>query len=109
MSDPATYLASESLRSGQRIEIRALRPDDRDALIAAVGRASAQSLYRRFHGARGEFSEREVAFFVDVDLCGNGALGAVVDKTGQPIIAGGARYVVVQPGRAEVAFTVVDQ
>jgi RimJ/RimL family protein N-acetyltransferase len=109
MSDAATYLASESLRSGQRIEIRALRPDDRDALIAAVGRASAQSLYRRFHGARGEFSEREIAFFVDVDFVDHVALVAVVDRDGQPLIVGGARYVVVQPGRAEVAFAVVDQ
>jgi GNAT superfamily N-acetyltransferase len=108
MSDASKYSALQTLRAGQRVEIRALRPDDRDALIAAVGRASAQSLYRRFHGARGELSEREVAFFMDVDFADHVALVAVVEADGQPVIAGGARYIVVQPGRAEAAFTVVD-
>ena len=44
------YSAIETLRGGRRIEIRALRPDDRADLIAAVGRTSTQSLYRRFFG-----------------------------------------------------------
>jgi len=36
-------------------------------------------------------------------------LVAVVDENGRPVIAGGGRYVVVQSGKAEVAFAVVDQ
>jgi RimJ/RimL family protein N-acetyltransferase len=32
-----------------------------------------------------------------------------VEESGGPAIAGGGRYVVVQPGRAEIAFAVLDQ
>ena len=109
MSDAARYSAVEMLRTGQRIEIRALRPDDRDALIAAVGLAGAQSLYRRFHGAKRSFSDQEIAIFVNVDFVDHVALVAATDESGRSVIVGGARYIVVQPGKAEVAFTVVDR
>jgi ribosomal protein S18 acetylase RimI-like enzyme len=109
MSETAEYSAVELLRDGRRVEIRALRPDDRDGLIAAVGRTSDQSLYRRFFGARRGFSEREIAFFVNVDFVNHVALVAVADEGGRPLIVGGGRYVVVQPGKAEVAFAVVDR
>jgi GNAT superfamily N-acetyltransferase len=36
-------------------------------------------------------------------------LVAVVEEEGRRVIEGGGRYIVVQPGRAEVAFAVVDQ
>ena len=41
------YSAIETLRDGCRLEIRALTPDDRSNLIAAVARTSAESLRRR--------------------------------------------------------------
>jgi hypothetical protein len=43
----AEYSAIEALGDGRRVEIRALRPDDRADLLAAVGRTSGQSLYYR--------------------------------------------------------------
>jgi RimJ/RimL family protein N-acetyltransferase len=46
---------------------------------------------------------------LNVDFVDHVALVAVVDETGRPVIAGGARYIILQPGKAEVAFTVVDQ
>ena len=36
------------------------------------------------------------------------ALVAQIDEDGRPVIAGGGRYIVVQPGQAEIAFVVVD-
>jgi len=107
--EAARYSAVELLRDGRRVEIRALKPDDRTGLAAAVGRASSQTLYRRFFGPKREFSEREVAFFVNVDFVSHVALVAVVEEAGRPMIVGGGRYVVVQPGKAEVAFAIVDQ
>jgi RimJ/RimL family protein N-acetyltransferase len=104
----ADYSALEQLRDGRKVEIRALRPDDRAALLSAVGRASAESLYRRFFGVRGDFTEREIAFFLNVDFASHVALVAIVEENGRPAIVGGGRYVVVQPGKAEVAFAVVD-
>jgi GNAT superfamily N-acetyltransferase len=109
MSDAANYSEIEVLRNGRRVEIRALRPADRADLLAAVGRTSAQSLYRRFFGAKRDFSEQETEFFLNVDFVQHVALVAVLPEGDRSMIVGGGRYVVVQPGRAEVAFVVVDQ
>jgi GNAT superfamily N-acetyltransferase len=102
------YSATEALRDGCRVEIRALRPDDRADMLAAVGRASAQSLYRRFFGLKRSFTEEETAFFVNVDFVNHVALVALIEEGGRSVIAGGGRYIVVQPGQAELAFVVVD-
>jgi RimJ/RimL family protein N-acetyltransferase len=108
MVPAADYSAVENLRN-RRVEIRALRPDDQADFVAAVNRTSDQSLYRRFFGAKRSFTDQEVAFFVNVDFVNHVALVAVVEEGGRPTIAGGGRYVVVEPGKAEVAFVVVDQ
>ena len=109
MSDLATYSAVELLRHGQQVEIRALRPDDRASLLAAVDRTSSHSLYRRFFAMKRGFTEQEIAFFSNVDFVSHVALVAVLEEDGRPLIVGGGRYIVVQPGQAEVAFVVVDQ
>ena len=109
MSEVAEYSIVELLRDGRRVEIRALRPDDRADLLAAVDRTSDQSVYRRFFGARRGFTEQEIAFFLNVDFVNHVALVAVAEEDERPVIVGGGRYVVVQPGKAEVAFAVVDQ
>lgn len=108
MPDAARYSAVETARDGRTLEIRALRPDDRDDLLAAVGRTGAQSLRRRFFGAKRHFSEKEVAFFLNVDFANHVALVAIVEEEGRAVIAAGGRYVVQRPGTAEVAFVVTD-
>ena len=72
MTAAADYSAVETLRNGQRVEIRALRPQDRDEFVAAAGRLSAESLYRRFFAPKPHFSEKERAFFLDVDFVDHG-------------------------------------
>jgi GNAT superfamily N-acetyltransferase len=109
MSEAAKYSAVEALRDGRRVEIRALRPEDRDELVAAVRRVSAQSLYRRFFSPKKNFTDKEIAFFVNIDFVDHVALVAVVEDGGQPTIVGGARYIMQQPGKAEVAFAVLDR
>jgi GNAT superfamily N-acetyltransferase len=109
MAELASYSEIEALRDGRRVEIRALRPEDRDDLVAAVHRIGTESLYRRFFAVKREFSEKETAFFVNVDFVIHVALIAVVEEDGKPVIAGGGRYIVAKPGQAEVAFAVVDK
>lgn len=109
MVDAANYSACETLRDGHRVEIRALRPDDRADLAAAVARASTQSLYRRFFTVRRRFTASEIAFFLNVDFVNHVALVAVVEENGRPVIVGGARYIAVEAAKAEVAFAVIDQ
>jgi len=103
------YSAVEALRNGVRVVVRALRPADRDALLAAVRGMSDKSVYRRFFAFRREFSESEIAKFVDIDFRDHVALVAVVDDGREEEIAAGARYVTIAPGKAEVACAVTDK
>src|SRR5262245_47468936 len=107
MPKASQYAAIELLRNGRPIEIRALRPDDRAGLLEAVGHISPQSLYRRFFSPKRSFTEDEVAYFTTVDFVRHVALVAVVDEGGRSAIVGGARYIVVKPASAEMAFAVV--
>jgi RimJ/RimL family protein N-acetyltransferase len=102
------YSAFERLGDGRPVEIRALRPDDRAEMLAAIGRTSPQSLQRRFFAPKKGFSEQELAFFLNIDFENHVALVAQIDEDGHPVIAGGGRYIVVRPGQAEIAFVVVD-
>ncbi|MBV9985851.1 GNAT family N-acetyltransferase [Bradyrhizobium sp.] len=108
MLKPADYSVTERLRDGRSIAIRALRVDDREEMLAAIGRTSAESLRRRFFVPKRGFSETEISFFTEIDFDRHVALVAQIDEDGRPVIAGGGRYVMTEPGRAELAFVVVD-
>jgi len=108
MIDAAHYHASESLPGGPTIEIRAQRPEDRKGIQAALARTSAESLYHRFFAVKRAFSEKEAHYFLDIDFVKHVALVALADENGQPTIVGGCRYVVVEPGVAEISFSVID-
>jgi RimJ/RimL family protein N-acetyltransferase len=108
MSTSVNYHTIERLRDGREVEIRALRPDDKDDMLAAVGRTGTQSLQRRFFVVKRGFSEREIAFFMNIDFSNHVALVALSDEDGRPVIIGGGRYIVVESGRAEIAFVVID-
>ena len=105
---PATYSAREKLRDGRLIHFRALRPDDEADMLAAVDQTNAESLRRRFFVTKRKFSTEEKAFFLHVDFVNHVALVAVVDDGDQRPIVGGCRYIVTEPGKAEVAFVVID-
>ena len=104
--DPAVYAAVETLRDGGQVLIRSIQPDDRAALLAAIARTSPQSRFRRFFSVRGQFTEREIASFVNVDFVKHVALVALPE--GDDVIVGGARYVGDGAGTAEIAFAVID-
>ena len=108
MIDSANYSATETLRDGRTVEIRAQRSQDREGMQAAIARFGSGSLYRRFLAVRRGFSEKETDYFLDIDFVNHVALVAVANDVGQPTIVGGGRYVVVRPGQAEVAFAIVD-
>jgi RimJ/RimL family protein N-acetyltransferase len=109
MTNAARYSVVERLRDGSTIEIRALRPDDRDDMLTAVGRTSTQSLRRRFFVPKRGFSENEVSFFMNIDFENHVAIVALLEEDDRPVIVGGGRYIVVKPGQAEMAFVVVDE
>jgi hypothetical protein len=109
MPEVVKFSSVETLRDGRRVEIRALRREDRNGLEEAVSRASAESLRRRFFSVRRHFSEQELEFFSNIDLVSHVALVVVADEGGGPVIVGGGRYIDLEPGRAEVAFALIDE
>jgi ribosomal protein S18 acetylase RimI-like enzyme len=109
MSDVRSYFAVESLPNGRALVVRAFKPEDRADFIAAASRTGPLTRYRRFFTLKNEFSDREKDFFLNVDFDKHVALVALTDEAGHQVIVGAARYVALQPGSAEVAFTVIDQ
>lgn len=106
--DARHYTATETLRDGTPVVIRALRPEDEEDLLQALARMSRDSLVLRFFSVRKEFSTAEIAYYVNVDFVSHVALVATLDSGDGPCIVAGARYIVVKPGVAEVAFAVDD-
>lgn len=107
MLESAKYSSVEPFRGGT-IEIRALSPDDKAAMLAAIDRTSPQSRKLRFFAPKRGFSDAEVAFFMNVDFVNHVALIAQINDKGHSEIVGGGRYVITKPGQAEVAFVVID-
>ncbi|RZN08875.1 GNAT family N-acetyltransferase [Bradyrhizobium genosp. SA-3] len=108
MSQIASYSAQAVLKDGTPVQIRALRASDEADMLAAIKRTGPRSLQSRFFILKRHFSEKERAFFMDVDFSNHVALAALVEEQGRLTIIGGGRHVVVDPGRAEMAFVVVD-
>ncbi|HEY0848604.1 MAG TPA: GNAT family N-acetyltransferase [Bradyrhizobium sp.] len=108
MTVPENYSVTERLRDGRPVEIRALRPDDKDDMLAAVGRTGMQSLHRRFFVVKRGFSEKEITFFMNIDFVNHVALIVLAEEDRRSVIIGGGRYVVTEPGKAEIAFVVID-
>ena len=68
MTDFANNSATETLRDGRKVEIRAQRSQDREGIHAAIARRSSGTLYHRFFAVRREFSEKDTDYFLDIDF-----------------------------------------
>jgi phosphoglycerate kinase len=90
------------------IVIRAIRPDDRQALRDGTDRLSERSRYRRFLSPHGSLTPAELTYFTEVDHQDHEALVAIDPTTGEGI--GVARYIrsPVHPDAAELAVAVAD-
>ena len=91
-----------------RIDIRALRPEDRDDFLDAVGAASNQSLYRRFLPPNGISLKPRSILLSEYGLLTHVALIAY-GREGKRSFVGGAVIVVENSQQAEVALMVVDE
>lgn len=103
MTDPRDYVAAETLKSGAPVTVRALRPDDRERVAAAVRGLDRESIYFRLFSYRNELTEAGLERLMRFDAAREVVL-LVVAADGTVI--GSGRYVVTQPGTAEVAFMV---
>ena len=97
-----------TLRSGDVVGIRPVRPDDAQALVRAYANLSQQSRYRRFFTNMPELPEATLETAVEVDHVNHEALVAVPLLSAE--IVGECRFIRLpdQPGTAEAGVTVVD-
>jgi RimJ/RimL family protein N-acetyltransferase len=104
--DPRHYVASETLKDGTLVAIRAIRLDDADALLKAFNNLDRESVYRRFFRPKKELTDDELAQLTDVDFSRVVAL-LVTKQTGEgEVLMGGGRFAADDrgSGQAEVAF-----
>jgi RimJ/RimL family protein N-acetyltransferase len=110
MIDARHYTVAETLKNGLQVTIRAIRPDDRDAILAALKELDERTLYLRFFGPKQEFSHKELTEATDVDFVRTVALVTCIRDGAEEKIIGAGRYIAFgdtePPDRAEVAFMV---
>jgi RimJ/RimL family protein N-acetyltransferase len=97
-----------TLRSGDVVRIRQVRPDDAPALQLAYANLGEQSRYRRFFTVMPELPEATLKAAVEVDHVDHEALVAVPLLSAE--IVGECRFIRLpdQPDTAEIGVTVVD-
>ncbi|MEJ2865376.1 GNAT family N-acetyltransferase [Actinomycetospora flava] len=96
------------LRSGDKVLVRTLRPEDQHELGAMFEELSNTSRYQRFLGGKPTVSDRALRRLADVDHRDHEALVAVVGDGGK--VVGEARWIRDEDDRtvAEMAITVAD-
>jgi GNAT superfamily N-acetyltransferase len=109
MIDAANYSATETFRDGRAITIRAERPEDLDDWRAALARTSAETRYFRFFAAKARFPKRKPAISSTSTSSSKLRWSRSRTKDGRPTLIRGARYYVVEPGKAEIAFGLIDE
>jgi len=87
MAELARYSAIEALRDGRCVEIRAVERDDGDRLVESFAAPARSRCIGRFFAVR-RITEREIAFFSNVDFVNHVALVAVMEEAGRPMIVG---------------------
>ena len=110
MTDPLDFTRAETLRNGLAVTIRAMRPDDREKVAAAIGKLDAESIYTRLFSPRKELTDAGLSQIMTIDPDRDVAL-LVTTGTGQnEIVIGSGRYAASAAHGAErvaeVAFVV---
>jgi GNAT superfamily N-acetyltransferase len=103
------YSFDETLATGERIRIRAARPDDRERLLGHLEHLSPASLRSRFFAVKGNFTE-QLAQLASADFANVVVLLATVQGAGDEQVKGFAAYALLDPSSsvAELAVTVAD-
>ena len=109
MIDAKNYSAQETLKKGLQVTIRAIRPDDRERLLAAFKELDERTVYLRFFGPR-QVSHQALTEATVVDFVRTVALVVCMQNGAGEKIIGGGRYFAFgdaePPDIAEVAFMV---
>jgi RimJ/RimL family protein N-acetyltransferase len=91
------------------ILLRRIRPEDKDALVAGLGRLSERSDYQRFLAPKPRLSSSELRYLTEVDFVDHYALVAVLARSPE-VVVGVGRWVrsAESATDAEIAIVVAD-
>ncbi len=113
-TDLHTYSVQEVLKDGGSVLIRAIRPDDKAALVDLFQRLSPRSIYFRFMGTKKRLTEDELVRFTELDFVNHVGLAVTLRDADTERMIGVGRYIGIgdgpanDHGHADVAFAVDD-
>lgn len=111
-SDLSHYRVEERLRDGRTVIVRAIRSDDKQAMLDAYHELGPRTIYLRFFAAHGEPTAAELRAWTEVDFASVVRLIVCLPGAEGERIVGGASYVMRVAGDpaagAEISFTVED-
>lgn len=109
----SAYCDRITLKSGEAVCLRLVRPSDKERMLRAFAELSEPSRHKRFFGVKQQLTDNDLRYFTETDDWDHFALGAVmVDKHHQEGDGlGVARCIRLpeDPSCAEVAITVIDR
>jgi GNAT superfamily N-acetyltransferase len=93
MIEAKTYNVGETLRNGMHVTVRAIRSDDREAILESFRELDDDTLYRRFFAPKKDLSDKELKHLTEVDFDRTVALVVTLSIDGRERIIGGGRYI----------------
>jgi GNAT superfamily N-acetyltransferase len=109
LNDLRDYRFDATMIDGGAIRIRAIRPDDKERLLAHFRGLSGQSVYFRFMGFRRDLSPDDLKHLTELDFKSHVGLVATLDDGHERFIGVGRYICGADPKRAEVAFAILDE
>ena len=110
MMNPATYDETTTLKNGQAVRVRAIRPTDKTMIMEAFRNLEPESIYTRFFHAKKTLTDQDLKKITEVDFENDVALVVTIGSEGGETIIGAGRYAGYETDggqrTAEVAFTV---
>jgi RimJ/RimL family protein N-acetyltransferase len=107
MSNVVAYLVKETLKDGNEVTIRAMRPDDKKRLVEAFLHLQPQTIRTRFFYPKKTLSEDDLRWLDEISHGNHVGLVATMPSGCDELIIAEGSYAVV--GRAaEIGFTVTE-
>ncbi len=107
-----SYRELATLRGGEVVVLRLVRPSDKETMRRGFERLSPESRYTRFFTPKVHLTTDELRYLTEVDQVHHFALGAVREHAdGEEEGLGVARFISLrdEPGTAEAAIAVLDE